>query len=139
MDIREKTQRIIDKERTRLTKERDKYKRKMRETMSYYGVGGPYRRQEVAKEKRERELGELEDFESQLKRTTKHIETRVYVFGCKKCGTACMTTRKPFEKWHECPTCRGMIYLDDIKQKTIQIAENGETWQEMLKEALEEE
>ena len=138
MDIKNQIQRIIDKRRQKLTKERDEYEAKMRDTESYYGFGGPYMRQEAARDKRDKQLEELEDFEKQLKATTRHIETKLYVFGCRECGTVTLTTKQPLDAWHECPSCRQMIYLDKIKPQKILIAENEECWQEMLKESLEE-
>ena len=54
------------------------------------------------------------------------------------CGTVCMTTKLPFDDWHECPTCRQMIYLHNVRRKTIRIADDGQVWLEMLKEATEE-
>lgn len=48
-----------------------------------------------------------------------------------------MTTKQPFDDWHECPTCRQMINLHNVKSKTIRIADDGTAWIEMLKEAKE--
>lgn len=93
MDLKDRIQKVIDQRRATLLKERDKYEEKMRDTMSFYGVGGAYRRQEVARDKREEQLNELNDFEKQLKSTTKHFEADVYFFGCNKCGAVCMTTK----------------------------------------------
>lgn len=88
---------------------------------------------------RKRELEELGDFERQLQRATKHIKATVYAFGCGKCGAVCMTTKAPFDDWHECPTCRQMINLRNVSSHTIEIAEDStEAWQEMLKDSLEE-
>ncbi len=139
MDIKNKIQRIIDKRKQKLMKEIDEYKMKMYDTELYYGFGGPYCRQEAAKERREQELEEIEDFERQLRKATKHIKATVYAFGCGKCGAVTMTTKKPFDDWHECPTCRQMINLRDVSSHTIEIAEDSaEAWQEMLKDSLEE-
>lgn len=139
MDIKNRIQRIIDKRKQKLIKEIDEYETKMRETGSYYGFGGPYYRQEAAKERREQELEELKDFERQLRKATKHIKTTVYAFGCGKCGAVCMTTKALFDGWHECPTCRQMIKLRNVSSHTIEIAEDStEAWQEMLKDSLEE-
>ena len=66
------------------------------------------------------------------------LETGVYFFGCNKCGTVCMTTKLPFDDWHECPTCRQMIHLNNVRRKVIRIADDGQAWLEMLKEATEE-
>ena len=49
MDLKDRIQKVIDQRRTTLLKERDKYEEKMRDTMSFYGVGGAYRRQEAAR------------------------------------------------------------------------------------------
>lgn len=138
MDIRTRIQVIIDQRRQQLTKERDEYKQKMHDTEAYWGFNGPYMRQEAAMERREKQLEELEDFEWQLKRITKHIEVTVYVFGCRECGAVCMTTKNPSSDWHECPTCRSMIRLEKLPSRRIKIAEDGSEWQEMIKEALKE-
>ena len=50
MDIKNQIQRIVDKRKQKLEKEIDEYETKMRDTVSYYGFGGPYCRQEAAKE-----------------------------------------------------------------------------------------
>lgn len=106
---------------------------------SYYGFGGPHYRLEAAKERREQGLENLKDFERKLRKATKHIKTTVYAFGCGKCGAVCMTTKAPFNGWHECPTCRQMINLRNVSSHTIEIAEDStEAWQEMLKDSLEE-
>ena len=139
MDIQTRIQGIIDQRRQQLTKERDEYKQKMRDTEAYWGLNGPYKRQEAAMECREKQLKELDDFEVQLKRTTKHIEPLVYIFACRECGAVCMTTKEPFSDWHECPTCRKMIRLENVPSRRIKIAEDGSGWQAMIKEALKEE
>lgn len=139
MEIKERVGKIIDQKRTRLKKERAEYEQKLRDTRSYYGVGGPYRRQEAAIEARNQKLSELDDFEKQLNETTKHIKTRLWFFKCNSCGAICMTTLKPFSDWHECPTCRNMIYLNNIKDKVVRIADDGGIWFDLLKEANEVE
>lgn len=137
ISIRDKIQKVVDKEKERLTRERDMYRKKMDDTETCYGFGGPYRRQEMACERREAQLEELEEFEDQLKKATKHIKADVYVFGCRRCGAVCMTTKEPFDDWHECPTCRGMVHLQNVPRKTIRIAGDGTGWQDMLKKSLE--
>lgn len=138
MNLKDRIQLIIDQRRQQLEKERDEYEKKMRDTMVCYGCGGAYGRQEAAMQKREEQLEELEDLEKQLRRTTRHIEANIYVFGCKNCGALTMTTREPFDDWHECPTCRHMVYLQKVPRTTIRIAEDGGVWEEMLKTALNE-
>lgn len=76
MNLKDRIQKVIDQRRTQLIKERDEYERKMHDTVSYYGLGGAYRRQEAARDKREEQLNELDDFEKQLKNTTRHFEAR---------------------------------------------------------------
>ena len=122
--IKERIQEIIDERRKQLAKEVELYERKMRDTASYYGVGGLYARQEKAKEERERQLEELEEFAYQLKRTKKIRSLKVYAFGCRSCGCACMTTIEPFDAWHECPTCRQMIHLSDLDSMTLEVTED---------------
>lgn len=122
--IRERMQEIIDERRKQLTKEVELYERKMRDTARYYGIGGPYSRQERAKEERERQLKELEEFGEQLRRVKKTQKLRVYAFGCGNCGCACMTTIEPFDSWHECPTCRRMIHLNNLKSMTLEVTED---------------
>lgn len=138
MNLKDRIQLIIDQRRQQLEKERKEYYDKMHDTMQYYGCGGAYRRQEAAMQKREEQLEELDDFEKQLRRTTRHIEADIYVFGCQNCGAVTMTTRNPFDDWHECPTCRHMVYLQKVPRRTIRIAEDGGAWEEMLKTALNE-
>lgn len=138
MNLKDRIQLIIDQRRQQLEKERKEYYDKMYDTMQYYGCGGAYRRQEAAIQKREEQIEELDDFEKQLRRTTRHIKADIYVFGCQNCGAVTMTTRKPFDDWHECPTCRHMVYLQKIPRTTIRIAEDGGAWEEMLKTALNE-
>lgn len=107
--------------------------------MSYYGCGGTYRRQEAAIERREEQLEELNDFEKQLNRTCRHITVDMYVMGCTSCGTVFMTTMQPFDDWHECPTCRGMIYCHDVRRETIKLKDEGQSWTQMLEEVIEEQ
>lgn len=47
MDLKDRIQKVIDQRRATLLKERDRYEEKMRDTMSFYGVGGAYRRQTI--------------------------------------------------------------------------------------------
>lgn len=54
MDIKERVQKVIDKYRSRLIKERDEFEAKMRDTEYVYGFGGPYMRQEAARDKRDK-------------------------------------------------------------------------------------
>lgn len=109
----------------------------MHDTESYYGFNGPYMRQEAARDRRQEQLNELDDFEEQLRSTTKHIEVEAYFFGCHSCGCVCFTTKDPFSDWHECPTCRKMIKLDHIPRRKMKIADEGHVWQEALREAAE--
>lgn len=51
MNLKDRIQKVIDQRRKQLIKERDEYERKMHDTVSYYGLGGAYRRQEAARDK----------------------------------------------------------------------------------------
>lgn len=70
-DIKDKMQDLINRQKQRLTKEILECERKLNDTLSYYGVGGPYHRQEDALDRRKKQLDELEDFENQLKMAKK--------------------------------------------------------------------
>lgn len=133
--VKEKLSAVIRQERKRLEKERDYYTAKMHDTEEYWGCGGPYARQEAAKVRREMELVDLADFESQLKTATRHIHAGVYFFGCRKCGAVTITTKQPFSDWHECPACRRMINLSNVPSTEIRIADDGQ-WTALLMEAL---
>lgn len=121
--IKELINQILTDRKEQLKKEIRIYEEKMHDTESYYGFGGAYGRQEKAKELREHQLEELEEFESQLRRTKPTKKLWVYAFGCRECGTACMTTNKPFDSWHECPTCRKMVYLENVPSMELEVTE----------------
>lgn len=135
--IREQTEVLIQRHRERLEKEIAAYERKLRDTMSYYGCGGPYRRQEEAIEKREAQLDKLNDFEKQLYRMKEHEKVSMWVFTCRNCGSVTMVSRQPFDDWHECPVCRGMIHLDHLPSTSFEIVNEKKGWQQILKEATE--
>lgn len=117
---------VISDRREQLEKEKQLYEEKMHSTQVYYGCGGPYMRQEAAMEKREKEIKELNEFESQILRYKPIKKLRVYAFGCRSCGSACMSTSKPFSDWHECPVCRKMIHLSDVPSKELEVTERSE-------------
>ena len=139
MNIKKRVQRIIEQQRKRLLKEKEEYEQKLRDTMSYYGCGGPYRRQEAAIERREEQLEELNDFERQLNRTCRHITVDMYMMGCTSCGTVFMTAKQPFDGWHECPTCRRMIRCQDARRETIKLKDEEQSWTQILEEVIEEQ
>ena len=110
----------------------------MRGTMEYWGCGGPYNRQEEAIERRKKQLDELDDFAMQLNRAKKHETVRMWIFGCRSCGSITMVNRQPFDDWHECPACRQMVHLNSLPSKEFEIVDTGETWQEQIKRVAEE-
>ena len=122
--IKELINQILTDRKEQLRKEIRIYEEKMHDTESYYGFGGVYGRQEKAKEAREHQLEELEEFESQLRRAKPTKKLWVYAFGCRECGTACMTTKEPFDSWHECPTCRKMVYLENVPSMELEVTES---------------
>lgn len=138
MDIKERVGRIIQQKRETLEKEIELYRKKLNETESYWGCGGAYSRQQAAIEKREMQMEELDDFEMQLKKAEKHQEVLMYVFGCSNCKSITLVNRQPFSDWHECPVCRHMINLPNLKSKKIRIADSGEDWMQQLKQMAEE-
>lgn len=135
--LKDKIADLINRERTRLEKERDFYRQKLRETMEWYGCGGPYARQEAAMEKREEELEALDDFAYQLRHAEEHFTANVYFFGCRNCGAVTITTRSPFSDWHECPACRQMVNLRNVPSTEIRLVNDG-AWTKMLRQAKEE-
>lgn len=139
MNIKDRVQAIIQQQRQTLQREIETYREKMQDTESYWGYGGPYRRQEAAVERREAQLEELDDFEVQLKNAKRHQNVRMYVFGCKNCGSITMTDRHPFDDWHECPVCRQMVYLKSLPETNFQIVNTGERWMDQLRKLAQEE
>ena len=139
MNIKDRVASIIEHQRKVLQNEIQEYQQKLEDTMSFWGCGGPYRRQEAAIERREKQLEELDDFEMQLRRTQKHQDVRMYIFGCKSCGSITMVNRQPFDEWHECPVCRQMIHLNKLKDTQFQIVDTGEVWQQQIRKIAEEE
>ena len=63
MNIKDRVASIIEHQRKVLQDEIQEYQQKLEDTMSFWGCGGPYRRQEAAIERREKQLEELDDFE----------------------------------------------------------------------------
>lgn len=89
-------------------------------------------------ERRKKQLDELDDFAMQLNRAKKHETVRMWIFGCRSCGSITMVNRQPFDDWHECPVCRQMVHLNSLPSKEFEIVDTGETWQEQIKRAAEE-
>lgn len=119
---------VIKKHKNQLEKEIQEWKKKMRDTESYWGFGGPYKRQEKALELREKELEELEELERQLGRYTPYKDITVYVVYCRNCGNIVMSRQQPINEWHECPHCKKMIYDNNPYCKTLRIEDDGELW-----------
>lgn len=138
MNIKDRVQAIIQRQRLTLQEEIDTYRKKMYDTESYWGFGGPYSRQEAAAERREAQLKELDDFEEQLKHVKKHQNVSMYIFGCRNCGSITMTSVQPFDDWHECPACRQMVHLRQLPSTDFQIIDTGEVWMEQLRKLAQE-
>ena len=139
MNIKDRVNAIIEHQREVLRGEIEEFEKKLRGTMEYWGCGGPYNRQEEAIERRKKQLDELDDFAMQLNRAKKHETVRMWIFGCRSCGSITMVNRQPFDDWHECPVCRQMVHLNSLPSKEFEIVDTGETWQEQIKRAAEEE
>ena len=137
--IRERISRMIEKEKSRLNAEISVFEKHLRDVESYYGCGGPYNRVEKAIHRRYDDLEDLEDFEEQLNHIKKHIPVSMYVFGCQNCQTVFMTVKRPFDNWHECPTCRHMVMIKNPQCQTISIVENGQPWSRFIENALKGE
>lgn len=139
MNIRDRVAAIIQQQRQTLQGEIKEYRAKLYDTESYWGCGGPYHRQETAIERREKQLEELNDFEEQLRNAKKHQNVSMYIFGCRNCGSITMTSRQPFDDWHECPVCRNMVHLQKLPSIEFQIADTGEAWMEQLRKLTQED
>lgn len=140
-DIRELIQALIAQRRKSIAAEIRDWNEKIRGTMSYYGCGGAYERQVRAKEKRERELEDLNRFEHQLLWKTVDIDhVRVYTWYCRECGAVTMTTRFTSGDWHECGSCRHMLFRN-VRDMQIDVTSDCDFGALMrrLKEADEEE
>lgn len=124
-NIKEVCFKMIDKQEQQLIKERDYYQQLAHDNSSYWGGNGPVRREERAVERRDEMLRELYSFRTQLYNTKKLIKIRVYAFGCKKCGCRWFTTVQPFSDWHECPSCRGMIFISEPTCVDAEIVDEG--------------
>ena len=135
--INERVALLIEKEKSRLEAEKKVFRRRLYDTEYDYGYGNrQYFKIEKALKRREEKLEELTDFENQFKQVKRHITVSMYVIGCRECNTVFMTVKKPISDWHECPTCRNMIYIANPKEYVLSVVNDGQFWTEMVKEAL---
>ena len=132
--LKDRLRNICARERKRIKKEIAELSDHLLETRSMFGVGGAYSRQENAIFKREEMLHEIDDFERQLNSQQRLIPARMYVYGCRSCGTVIMTSEKPTDDWHECPACRKMNRPGRLEKKDFQIADKGESWMDYIRE-----
>lgn len=132
-DIKERVFSIIKERKAQLEKEIKGWERKMRDTEWSYGCGGPYHRQEEAKEKRQKELRELEEFELQVIRTVKVEKIDVHLLYCRNCSNVFMSAYRPGGEWHECPACRKMVYDNNPVRQTLEVKDNGDGWLKAFK------
>ena len=126
---------IIESRRQQLNKEIKEWEYKLQGTMSYYGLGGPYNRQEAALELRKQELLELESFARQQSYTVKLQDVSMYVVHCGHCGNVMMSTIQPPEGWHECLHCRKMLHSERTSRKRFRVQDEGQPWLEAIKGA----
>lgn len=126
--IADRVRGILGARKEQLNKEIRDWQHKMADTESYWGFGGPYKRQEQALEAREKELEELEEFERQLGRYIPHIEVEMYGFHCRNCGNVILSKTQPLGEWHECPVCKKMVYNNSPDRKKFRIEDEGQFW-----------
>lgn len=137
--ITERVRGILKARKEQLEKEIKYWRHKMNDTESFWGMGGPYRRQEQALEAREAELEELEEFERQLGRYIPKKEISMYGLYCRNCGTITLISTQPTREWHECPACKKMIYENNPERKTFRIEDEGQLWLKAFEERKREE
>lgn len=107
----------IDRRITRLNTEITDICQRQKADEIIYGIGGAYRRKEMAIQKRMKEIDELQEFIKQLNEpiiTEEIIYTTLY---CKECHSEILSWKRLTGNWHECPVCRKMIYRNIGKQK----------------------
>ena len=114
------------KECARLKKEIELYKEKLESTMSYYGCGGPYRRQLKAIEKREAELAELENLNASAKSERMTVKVMLFTYKCSHCGAIYLTDKEPEEEWKECSHCKEFINLELAKTEEVELVNDGQ-------------
>jgi len=130
---------LIAKRKARLQAEIKEWQRKMHDTESYWGFNGPYKRQEAALNKREKELEEIEEFERQLSSYTPYEEISLYSLYCRNCGNVVFSSQYPMGNYHECPNCKKMIYDNNPERKTFRIENDGQLWIRAFKESKRNE
>ena len=134
--VSERIRGILNARKKQLEKEICEWQRKMDDTESYWGFGGPYRRQEQALDVRKKELYELEEFERQMGAYTPYIEVEMYGVYCRNCGNVVLSRAQPIGEWHECPSCKKMIYDNNPERKKFRVEDEGQFW---LKALIEKE
>lgn len=136
-NIQERVAGVIESRREQLKKEINDWEEKLRDTELYWGLGGPYQRQAEALERRKAELEELEDFARQQGYIKRHQPARMHVLYCRECGNIVMSLHTPGGNWHECPSCKKMIYEDNPKMKHFNIEDEGQGWLQLIHEGIE--
>lgn len=125
--IKARVEQIIEERRKQLQKEIADWNRKLRDTEEYWGMGGPYMRQEEALERRKKELAELEEYARQLGKFIPFKEVNMYGLHCRNCGNVILSLNISGE-WSECPSCKKMIYDNNPQWKTFKIEDDGQYW-----------
>ena len=137
--IQELLKDIIAERRQKLNAEIELYEQKMSDTEQYWGLGGAYRRQEAAADKRREQLEELDRFEYQMNHTVNFEEITVYPLYCRHCSTAIMCSAYPKGEWHECPCCKQMIYENAFRKKELKVAHDGHSFMQAFKQEMKGE
>lgn len=119
--IRDLIRSIIADRRRQIVAEIDDWSKKINGTMFYYGCGGPYERQLAAREKREKELEDLNEFEHQIDHLVDLDRIKTFSWYCRECGAVTMTTKMPGGDWHECGSCRRMINKANVLERHLEV------------------
>lgn len=119
-DLKEVIKGILDDRKQILLEEALYYEGQARANASYWGYGGPVPRQEKAAEKRRREIEEVEQLESQLRRSVTLRAVPVHAWHCRDCGALTITTKYPSGEWHECGSCRKMLHESTLQHFEIE-------------------
>lgn len=120
--IHNKLAALLEKEQNRIEREIEIFEHKLRDTMSYYGIGGPYSRQEAALDYRRKERQQIEHLKKQLEGSCRIEEEQFYSVTCGECGNVLLSKGITDEQYFECPSCRYMIHRSRAENKTIKIA-----------------
>lgn len=120
LPLKDLIEKILNERKSVLKQEAEYYQAQAHANSSYWGYGGPVRRQEKAAESRMKEIEEIEQLEAQLRRAVTLKAVPVYAWHCRECGAMTLTTRYPSGEWHECGSCRKMIHECTVQHFDIE-------------------